>query len=81
MHYFLKGNTALSSWLLSIQITSFTILTLQYKLLTIYTSRLGGYPESNRERTVPHTVVLPIELYPPLKVKKLDWTPPFCAEQ
>jgi hypothetical protein len=26
----------------------------------------GGYPESNRELTVPHTVVLPIELYPPL---------------
>ena len=25
----------------------------------------GGYPESNRELTVPHTVVLPIELYPP----------------
>ena len=28
---------------------------------------IGGYPESNRERTVPHTVVLPIELYPPLR--------------
>ena len=27
---------------------------------------MGGYPESNRELTVPHTVVLPIELYPPL---------------
>ena len=27
---------------------------------------LGGYPELNRELTVPHTVVLPIELYPPL---------------
>ena len=26
----------------------------------------GGYPELNRELTVPHTVVLPIELYPPL---------------
>ena len=26
---------------------------------------MGGYPESNRELTVPHTVVLPIELYPP----------------
>ena len=25
----------------------------------------GGYPDSNRELTVPHTVVLPIELYPP----------------
>lgn len=25
----------------------------------------GGYPELNRELTVPHTVVLPIELYPP----------------
>lgn len=30
--------------------------------------RLGGYPGSNREHTVPHSVVLPIELYPPLKV-------------
>ena len=29
---------------------------------------LGGYPESNRELTVPHTVVLPIELYPPYYV-------------
>jgi hypothetical protein len=28
-------------------------------------SEQGGYPESNRELTVPHTVVLPIELYPP----------------
>ena len=27
---------------------------------------MGGYPGSNRELTVPHTVVLPIELYPPL---------------
>ena len=27
---------------------------------------LGEYPESNRKLTVPHTVVLPIELYPPL---------------
>ena len=36
--------------------------TLNYK--PIY-NILGGYPESNRELTVPHTVVLPIELYPP----------------
>ena len=27
---------------------------------------MGGYPDLNRELTVPHTVVLPIELYPPL---------------
>ena len=27
--------------------------------------RLGGYPGSNREHTVPHSVVLPIELYSP----------------
>ena len=26
---------------------------------------MGGYPELNMELTVPHTVVLPIELYPP----------------
>ena len=26
---------------------------------------MGGYPDSNRELTVPHTVALPIELYPP----------------
>ena len=25
----------------------------------------GGYPDSNREPTVPHTVALPIELYLP----------------
>lgn len=25
----------------------------------------GGYPDLNRELTVPHTVVLPFELYPP----------------
>ena len=25
----------------------------------------GGYPDLNRELTVPHTVVLTIELYPP----------------
>ena len=29
----------------------------------------GGYPELNRELTVPHTVVLPIELYPPLLIQ------------
>ena len=29
---------------------------------------LGGYPELNREHTVPHTAVLPIELHPP-KIK------------
>jgi hypothetical protein len=27
---------------------------------------LGGYPDSNRERTEPHTAILPIELYPPI---------------
>lgn len=27
---------------------------------------MGGYPDLNRKLTVPHTVVLPIELYPPL---------------
>ena len=26
---------------------------------------MGGYPDLNRELTVPHTVVLPIELHPP----------------
>ena len=26
----------------------------------------GEYPDLNRKHTVPHTVVLPIELYPPL---------------
>ena len=25
----------------------------------------GGLPDLNREHTVPHTIVLPIELYPP----------------
>ena len=34
---------------------------------------MGGYPGSNRELTVPHTVALPIELYPPYLayIKKL----------
>ena len=27
---------------------------------------MGEYPDLNREHTVPHTVALPIELYPPL---------------
>jgi hypothetical protein len=27
---------------------------------------VGEYPDLNREHTVPHTVVLPIELYPPM---------------
>ena len=26
---------------------------------------MGGYPESNREPSVPHTAALPIELYLP----------------
>ena len=26
---------------------------------------MGGYPDLNGELTVPHTVALPIELYPP----------------
>lgn len=26
---------------------------------------MGGYPDSNRELTVPHTVALPVELYLP----------------
>lgn len=30
-----------------------------------YVFKLGGYPDLNRERVVPHTIVLPIELYPP----------------
>jgi len=32
---------------------------------------MGGYPDLNRELTVPHTVVLPFELYPPLSYKYL----------
>lgn len=30
--------------------------------------RKGGYSDLNRELTVPHTVVLPIELHPPLLI-------------
>jgi hypothetical protein len=26
---------------------------------------MGGYPDLNREHIVPHTIALPIELYPP----------------
>ena len=32
---------------------------------------MGGYPDLNRKLTVPHTVVLPIELYLPLIM--LEW--------
>lgn len=35
------------------------------KIIVVIQSILGGYPGSNRELTVPHTVVLPIELHPP----------------
>ena len=35
------------------------------KIVVVIQSILGGYPGSNRELTVPHTVVLPIELHPP----------------
>ena len=36
---------------------------------------MGGYPELNRELTVPHTVVLPIELYPPWIISTLNYYP------
>lgn len=32
---------------------------------------MGGYPGLNRELTVPHTVALPIELYPPIFISKI----------
>ena len=34
----------------------------------------GGYPDLNRELTVPHTVVLPFELYPPVYAIKNNTT-------
>ena len=37
----------------------------------------GGYPDLNRELTVPHTVVLPIELYPPDFYVKLLFIPKY----
>ncbi len=40
-------------------LTYWTILALDYAL------KKDEYPDLNRERTVPHTVVLPIELYSP----------------
>lgn len=33
--------------------------------INVYVFKMGGYPDLNRERVVPHTIVLPIELYPP----------------
>ena len=49
---------------------------LTVKLLGLYiiyiSYELGGYPELNREHIVPHTIVLPIELYPP-KIPMLGW--------
>ena len=38
---------------------------------------MGGYPDSNRELTVPHTVVLPIELYLPYYYHYLNLEPVF----
>lgn len=40
---------------------------------------MGGYPGSNRELTVPHTVALPIELYLPFstsisKISFIAWS-------
>jgi hypothetical protein len=40
-------------------LTNWTILALACVFIK------GEYPDLNRERTVPHTVVLPIELYSP----------------
>ena len=37
--------------------------------MLIISKKMGGYPDLNWELTVPHTVVLPIELYPPLVYK------------
>jgi hypothetical protein len=34
-------------------------------IISIVKKKMGGYPGSNRELTVPHTVALPIELYLP----------------
>jgi hypothetical protein len=36
-----------------------------YFVLFKHKTLMGGYPESNREHTVPHTAALPIELHPP----------------
>ena len=44
---------------------------LPIKLLGLYTIIIivaGGYPDLNREPTVPHTVALPIEPYLPFYV-------------
>ena len=35
---------------------------------------MGGYPDLNREHIVPHTTVLPIELYPPKILVLLCWS-------
>ena len=37
-------------------------------ILSLNKALEGGYPDSNRERTVPHTVALPIELHPPISL-------------
>jgi hypothetical protein len=37
--------------------------------MKMQTNIMGGYSDLNRELTVPHTVVLPIELYPPFVLR------------
>ena len=37
---------------------------LYYNIYNI--KKKGGYPDLNRKHIVPHTIALPIELYPPI---------------
>ena len=44
----------------------FSSLMYEIKVLPLnYSGYKGGYPDLNRELIVPHTIALPIELYPP----------------
>jgi hypothetical protein len=47
----------------------FSSLMYEIKVLPLnYSGKIikGGYPDLNKELPVPHTIVLPIELYPPI---------------
>ena len=52
-------------------LANWTILAV--KLVSIILLLQGGYPDLNRKLTVPHTVVLPIELYLPIFKFMLEW--------
>jgi hypothetical protein len=55
-------------WLhLRVNLLGFVLIIKSNKRIAVYLLK-GGYPDLNRELTVPHTAALPIELYPPFYI-------------